>query len=554
MAKRDSWSGEEHLALVLPTDLFTASEDEASDSLNGSFTALPEGAGTAHVVALHGSVALACVVPWCFVFPLLASLGGDLRGLLMLSGGVTLYFSLAALATSVLLLLPSLYVRSHVMLGVCLGVKTLVSVLFGLVPALQSSTWAQAGLPLYAASGLIDGVLAHVASECILVPTTQDTPQGKAEGINDIFARLRNVTQDPFSTRLTEIIASLFGALLGYVSVVVLASHPTVERLAVFRIAPDTLPGLVVGPLALVVLMLFVAAKKPVLLPKAVTRRRRKVAEPRVRIPLLLMRLLDVFVPSASAAVAVLSQLSLVWLLVAELAFSTVGKVAGLALVIRFFSSGVWFVVISKMASPDNEVVKTAVTLLSLAAHTAAMVVIVVEKGGSESALVALLIACVLQCVQQEYASRTGATALFRQAGSAVGALASVIIALEFPFGSSVASDLVRLVAEIAMAVGLLLLLLLVLQMALFLSRRQELASYCVKASRSRAGAGAVMELLMAECRRELTALAAMGNLSAEDRETMKRFSPKDEDGSETHLRECVSELRMLRKRLAATK
>ncbi len=58
-----------------------------------------------------------------------------------------------------------------------------------------------------------------------------------------------------------------------------------------------------------------------------------------------------------------------------------------------------------------------------------------------------------------------------------------------------------------------------------------------------------VCTLLRREARRELGLLADMEELAAEDREAMEKWTPAPGDG-EAQLRECVAELKSLRRRV----
>ena len=555
-----SWSGEEQFPLVLPQDLFTssASEDEdSSEQRNGSVGEMAT-PGAGHVTALHAALGVASALPWALVFPLLVGSNG--RGgldLQAVAAGCGCYFGAFAAATLALLLaLPRMQGAVFWVLGAALVAKVLVSLLFGLIPVATAADWAPAVLGLLAASGAVDGAAALVASERLALPTARELTLVKTGSeLNDVFRFLRGRVFDFFAVRMTEIAGSVAGALLGYLCVVALASYDLAGHFSVFRLGADTLPGFVLAVLALGAFLMFVIAARPPLRsqsPAPGRRRRLRGAEPRVQIPLLLLRGATWLLPAGSGAASSLVLLSLVGLLVAEPAISAIGQVAGWALVICFFAAGAWSVLLAKVLGSDNEVAHTPVLLASQGLQCVALAVIVARPGNYEAALAMLLVASILQCVQLEYTERAPLTVLCRALGAAVGAaVLALAVALSAPGGPALA----RLVAEVGIALELAMALLVALQTGFFVSRREELASYSLKSSRSHAAAGAVAELLLAECRRELAALATLGSaspLSAEDRALVARFTPRDEDPSETHLRECVSELRQLRKRLSA--
>jgi hypothetical protein len=553
-----SWSGEEQFPLVLPQDLFTSSADEEDDAASEQRHASLElgTPGTGHVVSLHAALAVSCALPWALVFPLLVGeegRGGGF-GLDVVAGACACYFASYGTASLVLLLaMPRMPGAAFGLVGVGLAAKAVVSLLFGLLPLAANPSAAAALLALCAGSGLVDGVVALVAAERLALPSARELTLVKTGSeINDVFRFLRGVVFSYFPVRVTEIAGAVAGALLGYLSVVALASYVPPAHFSVFRLGADTLPGFALAFLALVALFVFAIAARPTLRSTAGAprrARRKRAAEPRVKIPLALLQLASGLIPSASGAAVATTLLPLVGLLVAEPAISTVGQIAGWAVVICFFAAGVWSVLLARLVGRDNEVAHTPVLLVSQGLQCIALVVLIVRSDNVEASLAMLLVSGILQCVQLEYTDRTPRTVLFRSGGLTLGAAA---VALAVHYLALSQAGLARVSALVTLVLEVLLMLIAVLQMAFVVSRRQELSSYCLKSSRSRAAVGAVVELLLAECRRELAALSAMGSLSPEDRATVARFTPGEEEPSETRLRECVSELRQLRKRLAA--
>ena len=104
-------------------------------------------------------------------------------------------------------------------------------------------------------------------------------------------------------------------------------------------------------------------------------------------------------------------------------------------------------------------------------------------------------------------------------------------------------------IALICFVLHLTLLVVLLLELWFFKSRKQEISSFCIKYSRSQTP-GAITDMLMAECQREIRALKSC-DLTDDQKQILLRFTPKDEFVSESTLRECVAELRMLRKSVA---
>ncbi len=100
----------------------------------------------------------------------------------------------------------------------------------------------------------------------------------------------------------------------------------TASPFPAFSLRPDTVPVIGVGFLCVVLFIFFLVVPKPALSNRKRRKSRRRIPEPRVKIPLILMHSVSILTPLLSGITTMLLLLSLVWLLLSPHAGAAAGK------------------------------------------------------------------------------------------------------------------------------------------------------------------------------------------------------------------------------------
>jgi hypothetical protein len=245
----------------------------------------------------------------------------------------------------------------------------------------------------------------------------------------------------------------------------------------------DTVPGFAIGACCGLLLLVFLLVQKPVLANRKRKKHRRRVAEPRVKIPLLLIRLVSILGPFVGGFVTNLLLVSLVWLLLSPNAGITAGFSKWI-IPVFFFASGVFWVVFHKIFGYENELIRSVFAIVSMSIQFVVLLASVVLSGHTTEFISTwnLLVAvCLFHSVESNLVNRNQISHVLELFGLALGSVSVVMLA---SFVQD-ATQLSHTLALICLVVKLVFAVIIALELFFVSSRRQEMSSFCVKYSRN---------------------------------------------------------------------
>jgi hypothetical protein len=561
---RASWSGgEDQLPLILPTSLFSQSEGEEDEKDNylvgfvGSSGELPAPQSPFYNAALHVMVGTCCIFPFCFFYPLASYMGASssLMLLVQLAGLCACYFAGRGVGGTVaLFVLPARSPKFiYITTTIAFVIKFLICLFYSATPdPVEVSHWLRDALPLVATIGIMDGEILLVTSQAVSSPELQedDDPHFDSTNLSLVIRFLRGddarTDQSSFSVQLAQNVAAFLAGLIGYICVVALPDGSQVT-IGAFRLASDTIPSIVVALLTLVVFCIYVGAKQSkskTFWKVSSSSKLLNTASPRIRLSAVMVSIAGFLIPLLASVLVMIMLVCQIWLFQGFKA----DLLGAFTICIVFASAALWDIVQYKLIHPQNEIVKSIIFIVVSFLQIVVYALVLGTEVDFEITLILLLFASIMVGgIGNEFGKRNQRRFCLKSFGLAFGALLVVMVA---QLGTDLSPAVIaRFCGYAGVVISLILIVTIVFQLVIVVLRRHELGKFAVKNSRRQSRAF-IADMLLLEAQREVNVLLELGDrLTGEDRTLIGKYTPNEAETSESFLRECLSELRMLRKR-----